>query len=283
MNWIDPSVDIFIPDDVPLETALKRTTHLAIGAHPDDLEVMAYPAIASCYRQPDRWFTGITVTDGAGSARGDTFAGMSELGLVAARREEQRNAARVGQYGLQIQLGLGSGVVKQASESVGLVDDLAEIIALCEPQEVYIHNPLDRHATHVALFLRCLEALRRQSGDWRPKCLLGVECWRDLDWLPTSRKVLLDASPHPHLAQALIGLYDSQIGAGKRYDRALLGRRAAHATFSESHAVDAHESVNLAIDLMPLLDDPELDPLAFSLSLIGAFSDEVTQLFEAHR
>lgn len=281
MKWQEAFVDLLVPDRVPLETAGARTTHLAIGAHPDDLEVFAYSAIAECYRHPDRWFTGVTVTDGAGSARGEAYADISEEELVAIRREEQREAARIGRYSLQVQFGLPSSTVKSASASEGLVEWLAELIAQCRPEEIIVHNPWDRHATHVALFLRCLEALRRQPDGWKPRRFLGGECWRDLDWLPEKRKVYLDVSAYPHLAQALIGLYDSQIGAGKRYDRALLGRRRAHATFSHSHDVDRFSDVSLAVDLMPLLDDPALDPGEFVAEVLREFAAEVSQAIEA--
>ena len=33
--------EAFVPDGAPLPAALARTTHLGIGAHPDDLEIMA--------------------------------------------------------------------------------------------------------------------------------------------------------------------------------------------------------------------------------------------------
>ena len=47
------SSDIFIPDDATIESALNRTTHLAIGAHSDDLEIMAYHGIVNCYGHGD--------------------------------------------------------------------------------------------------------------------------------------------------------------------------------------------------------------------------------------
>lgn len=281
MNWIDKQVDISIPDNVPLETALSRSTHLAIGAHADDLEIFAYPGIAECYRREDRWFTGITVTDGAGSPRGETYAGYSEEELVEIRKEEQREAARIGQYGLQIQLGLPSKTVRNRKKAAILRKDLTEIMKLCRPEVVYLHNPLDRHATHVAVFLHSLEALRSIPRSILPKQCYGCEGWRDLDWLPDSHKVYLDVSARPHLAQALIGLYDSQIAAGKRYDRAISGRREANATFSHSHSVDTYSAVNVALDLMPLVLDRKRDPHAFAQSLIREFSSEVSSQFEA--
>ena len=76
--------------------------------------------------------------------------------------------------------------------------------------------------------------------------------WRDLDWLTDARKVILDVSDREHLANALAGVFDSQIAGGKRYDRAVAGRRVANATFSDSHSVDQRTGAWYALDLTPL-------------------------------
>ena len=52
-------VDIFIPDSASLEKALERTTHLAIGAHADDLEIFAFHGILECYASSAKWFSGV--------------------------------------------------------------------------------------------------------------------------------------------------------------------------------------------------------------------------------
>ena len=48
----------------------------------------------------------------------------------------------------------------------------------------------------------------------------------------------MDVSGRDNLAAAMNGVFDSQIAGGKRYDLATIGRRAANATFFESHATD---------------------------------------------
>ena len=65
--------EAFVPDGTPLSTALARTTHLGVGAHPDDLEIMACHGILECHRRNDRWFSGVTMSNGAGSARVGAF------------------------------------------------------------------------------------------------------------------------------------------------------------------------------------------------------------------
>jgi len=59
--------------------------------------------------------------------------------------------------------------------------------------------------------------------------------WRDLDWLVDSDKAPFDVSEHENLQAALLGVFDSQIAGGKRYDLASMGRRRANATYFESH------------------------------------------------
>jgi len=70
--------------------------------------------------------------------------------------------------------------------------------------------------------------------------------------------VVLDFTPHENLQAALLGVFDSQVCGGKRYDLATLGRRRAHATYHESHGVDTAELLNFGMDLTPLVNDPSL-------------------------
>jgi hypothetical protein len=69
MTFTLPTSEIYVPDGTAPDAALARTTHLAIGAHQDDLEIMAADGVLQCFQQPDKWFTGVVVTDGAGSPR----------------------------------------------------------------------------------------------------------------------------------------------------------------------------------------------------------------------
>ena len=95
MNFSKTNADIFIPDNSDLNTALERTTHLAIGAHQDDLEVFAYHGISECFEHGDQWFTGITVTNGAGSARTGPFANYSNEEMMQTRIQEQRDLSLI--------------------------------------------------------------------------------------------------------------------------------------------------------------------------------------------
>ena len=51
-------------------------------------------------------------------------------------------------------------------------------------------------------------------------------------------KIKMDVSMRPNISMALIGVHDSQISGGKRYDLATRGRYQSNATYQESHNVD---------------------------------------------
>lgn len=276
MKFSRPDADVFLPSPEGLtpEAALARTTHLCVIAHQDDIEINAYPAVAECYGRPDRFFTGVVVTNGAGSPRTGTYAVFTDAQMQEARREEQRVASRLGQYNLQLQLGHPSADVKQSGHA-GVRADLSAIFSACQPAVVYLHQPTDKHDTHVAVLLRCLEALRSLPRAHRPRRVLGVEAWRGLDWLGDNEKVPLDCSEQPQLASELIRIFDSQISGGKRYDIAALGRRQANATFHTSHATDKYTSIAWAMDLTPLVADEKLDVADFALGAVERLRTDV--------
>ena len=74
MKFNQPKAQLYIPDGAPEAEALARTTHLAIGAHQDDLEIMAVDGIIEAFGHPDKWFTGVVMTNGAGSPRAGVYA-----------------------------------------------------------------------------------------------------------------------------------------------------------------------------------------------------------------
>jgi hypothetical protein len=148
------------------------------------------------------------------------------------------------------------------------------------PKVIYTHNLADKHDTHVAVALRVIAAIRQLPAEGRPEKLYGCEVWRDLDWLVDSAKVGFDTSEHESLQAALVGVFDSQIAGGKRYDLATMGRRKANATYFQSHGVDTALGVSYGMDLTPLVSDSSLDPAEFTLSFIQRFADDVTARFQ---
>jgi LmbE family N-acetylglucosaminyl deacetylase len=281
MKFSRPDADLYLPErsaGLTADAALARTTHLCVIAHQDDIEFNAYPAVAECYGSQDRFFTGVVMTNGAGSARTGRFAATTDEEMQAIRRQEQRSAAQIGGYNLQLQLAHSSRDVKQPGHA-GVRADLTAIFGGCRAalQTVYLHQPADKHDTHVACFLRCIEAIRVLPRERRPRRVLGVEGWRGLEWLVDADKVALDASPHPALANQLMEVFESQIAGGKRYDVAIRGRRAANATLHESHAVDQASAISWAMDLTPLVRDEMLSPLDFALKHVDRLRSDVAQ------
>lgn len=269
------SVDLFIPDRVSAPEAQARTSHLGIGAHQDDLEFMAFHGIATCYGQAGAWFSGITCTDGGGSARSGAFADFSDEAMRAVRAEEQRQAAEIGQYSFMAQLGLSSSSIQDPATRVELVDQLEQYLLCAQPEVLYTHNPADKHPSHVAVFCAVLEALRRVAPYSRPKKVYGCEVWRDLDWLEPEDKIALDVSAFPELAKKLNACFESQIAGGKDYGKAVVGRRYANATFYDSHAVDAVDQLWFAMDLTPLIEDDALGVKDFVEVRLARFKQSV--------
>lgn len=275
MKFTHSTADIFVPDQRPAAEALSRTTHLAIGAHQDDLEFMALHGILECYQRNDRWFTGVTVTDGRGSSRILDYAGYSDDQMQAVRKQEQRKAAFVGEYAAAIQLDFPSSAVKSA-QSRPVVDDLKLILSATRPTVLYTHNLADKHDTHIGVVMGVIEALRELPADQHPEKFYGCEVWRNLDWMVDEDKVLLDVSARENLSRSLMGIFDSQISGGKRYDLATIGRKRANATYLASHHSDNARLLEYVMDLSPLIRDPRLDPVDFVDSHLSRFKKDVS-------
>jgi LmbE family N-acetylglucosaminyl deacetylase len=275
MNLHNPSSEIFVPDGSPVDAALARTTHMSIAAHQDDIEIMAYHGILECFGKGDKHFTGVTLTSGGGSPRGDLYADYTDEEMQTVRRAEQKKAAVVGEYSAHIFLDYTSSAIKDRSNA-HVIDDLKTLVRVARPQVIYTHNLADKHDTHVAATLRTIRALRELPKEARPQRLYGCEVWRNLDWLNDEEKVVFDVEAHENLAVALVGVFDSQICGGKRYDLATMGRRRANATYFASHAVDESTSIIYGIDLTPLIENDALEVRAYMAGFIDRFAQEVS-------
>lgn len=274
MQFKSINTQLYIPDGTPEADAFARTTHLAIGAHQDDLEIMAMDGILACFQQPDKWFSGVIVTNGAGSSRTGPYADYTDEQMQQVRIEEQKKAAYVGGYAAQVLLGYPSSAVKDRANTAP-VEDILAVVKACQPQVVYTHNLADKHSTHVGVTLKVIAALRQLPAAERPQHVYGCEVWRDLDWMIDADKFAFDLSENESLQATLVGIFDSQISGGKRYDLATMGRRRAHATYHESHATDVTTGMNFAMDLTPLINDPSLDVIEYVQGFIQRFADDV--------
>jgi LmbE family N-acetylglucosaminyl deacetylase len=278
MQFHLPTAEVFVPDGLPVEQALQRTTHMAISAHQDDLEIMAAAPILACFQQADKWFTGVVITDGRGSPRDGLYAHTTDEEMRLVRIKEQRKAAIVGEYSALVLLDYPSKAVKDGANRQP-VDDLLAVLEVARPQFVFTHNLADKHDTHVGAALKVIAAIRRLPEDERPQKLYGCEVWRDLDWMEDSDKVAFSLSEHESLQAALLGVFDSQIAGGKRYDLATLGRRRANATYLQSHGVDEAAGMSFAMDLTPLIRNPQLEILPYVQEHVARFARDITDRF----
>jgi LmbE family N-acetylglucosaminyl deacetylase len=268
--------EVFVPDNQPVEQALARTTHLCFSAHQDDIEIMSAQPIIECFQQNDKWFTGVVVTDGRGSPRDSLYKDYTDDEMRLVRFKEQRKASIVGEYAAQIMLDLPSKIVKDSRRNEP-VDDFLTILRATKPKVVYTHNLADKHDTHVAVALRVIQALRKLDPAERPERCVGCEVWRALDWMVDSDKVMMDLTHHENLQFALLGVFDSQIAGGKRYDLASMGRRRANATYFESHGVDQTAGLSYGMDMTPLMNDANLEPSEFVGQFIQRFAKDVQE------
>ncbi len=275
MKFENDTAEFFVPDNISIKDALERTTHMGIGAHPDDLEIMAYHGILECFMNEKNWFLGVTVTNGAGSPRDDLYASYSDEDMRKVRRVEQKKAAVVGEYGGMVLLDYVSSSVKDP-ENHNVKKDLKRLISAARPSYIYTHNLADKHDTHVAVAIRVIQVLRELPHEEHPQRVYGCEVWRDLDWMVDEDKVVFDVGAHENLAAALASVFDSQICGGKRYDLATLGRRRANATYYESHGTDITSAMIYAIDLTPLIKEPRLDITEFTTKHINRFRQDVS-------
>ncbi len=275
MKLHNPAAEIYVPDALPVEQALARTTHMGIGAHQDDLELMMFHGILECYQRQDRWFTGVTVTDGRGSSRTNQYADYTDEQMREVRRQEQRKAAFVGEYAALAQLDYPSAKVKDPANRQ-VVDELKALLLAATPEVVYTHNPADKHDTHIAVVVPVIQALRELPKDKQPKAVYGLEAWRSLDWMMDQEKVVFDISSRENLFSALAGIFDSQISGGKRYDLGCLGHARGNATLFASHVGDKATLLEYAMDLTPLVKDPSLDLVEYVRGFIRRFEADVT-------
>ncbi len=276
MKLKNSGAEFFIPDNTPVEEALKRTTHMAISAHQDDIEFMAYDGILKCFGKEDNWFYAVVVTNGAGSPRSGLYADYTDEKMQAIRKVEQKKAAYVGEYGALSLLDYPSNAVK-AKDNRDIVEELKELIAAASPKVLYTHNLADKHDTHIGVVCKVISAIRELPEELRPEEVYGCEVWRNLDWVNDDEKISFDVSAHPNIGAALNEVFDSQITGGKRYDLAVAGRRLANATFSESHGVDTSTGVLFGMDLTPLVKDVTLDVNEYVQAYISRFGDNVAR------
>ena len=264
--------DFYIPDGSTLPEALERTSHLGIVAHQDDLELLAYDGILKCFGKKS--FFGVDVTNGVGCQKSGIYASLTDKEMQLHRKNEQIKAALIGEYSGVIFLDYSSEALKN-NRCNDPTEDIESILLNMNPSVVYTHNPMDKHDTHVAVALRVINALRNLPDHKKPQAAYGCEVWRDLDWVAENDKVIFDVSEYESLGISLLGVYESQILSGKRYDLAAIGRRRAHAAFGGLNHNNAQQMVIYGIDLTPLIWNKGITIENYLLGYIERFKCDV--------
>ncbi|OGS35134.1 MAG: GlcNAc-PI de-N-acetylase [Elusimicrobia bacterium RIFOXYC2_FULL_34_12] len=280
MKLINKGAEIFVPDKKSIFEAITRTTHLAIAAHPDDLEIMAYDGILKCYKDKKKWFCGIVVTNGSGSPKSGKYKKYSYKKFCNIRKKEQKNAAILGKYGSVIFLDYASYDVKD-TKNKNPTKDIQELLELAKADIIYTHNLADKHDTHVAVALRTIRATRKLPINIKPKNVYGCEIWGGLDWLCDDNKVIFDVSKNEVLAMKILSVFKSQTESGKKYDSATIGRRKANSTFLSFNKTDKVDSLIYAMDLTPLIKNKQLNIKEYILKYINKFKDNIMEKIES--
>jgi LmbE family N-acetylglucosaminyl deacetylase len=218
----------------------------------------------------------VVVTNGRGAPRAGLYQNFTDDQMWLVRNKEQKKAAVMGEFAAQILLDYPSSVVKDGSNE-SATQDVARLLKLARPEVIYTHNLADKHDTHVGVALKVVEAIRSLPEAERPRKLYGCEVWRDLDWMVDADKIAFDCSAHENLQVALVGVFDSQVSGGKRYDLATMGRRRAHATYHASHETDVTTGLAFAMDLTPLVEDATQDISGYLQAYINRFAHHVSQ------
>ncbi|MCP5119905.1 MAG: PIG-L family deacetylase, partial [bacterium] len=182
MNFSQPNAELWVPDGTEQNAALNRTTHMAIAAHQDDIEIMALDGILTGFGSSESGFTGVVVTNGSGSPRDGLYASYTDEQMQQVRRLEQKKAAYVGEYSAMALLDHPSSAVKDPAHP-GPKADIVALLTAAQPQVIYTHNLADKHDTHVGVTLRTIAAIRELPAGQRPRRVYGCEVWRDLDWM----------------------------------------------------------------------------------------------------
>ncbi len=273
MKFHNQNVDVFFPKNN--EKEVDSVDFLAIGAHQDDIEIMSFPPILEAYHS-DKRFAAVTCTDGAGSPSSGPYATFTREEMIECRKQEEKNAAKLGDYTFLIQLGYTSNEARSKEYNEFIVKDLEQIILKYRPKRIYTHNPFDKHKTHLSIFSATMKALHNILGHYAPMKVYGGECWRDLDWIPDGMKENVSIGNDITLLEILLGTYQSQVASGKRYDKAAVARLQANSTYADPYSLDKSNYVSCFLDLTEVaLNHVTLE--AYVEKFLKFFENEVSE------
>ncbi len=224
-----------------LGRALKNATDVAVGAHQDDVEIMAGPQLLKTAADPKRQWLSIIMTDGAASKSilNECSTELTPKQLTDMRQREQREAAQMAgapviqmKYPSAVVNGhMGEGKKREAGYALGTL-----FAAMPDVENVFGHNPLDKHPTHIAVFAAQTAALRAAKPE-KLKKVVGMEVWGGLTGLPEKMLEIFVVDQQEDLGrlEKIIQLFQSQIlGQGRNYAAGTVDRMIGHAAYVSS-------------------------------------------------
>lgn len=241
--------------ELPLERYREAKGNLlVISPHPDD-DVLGAGGTMALASERGQGVFAVYVTDGGGSPRKDLRITAEEM---AARREKEaltslKTIGAAGGFFLRHQsrdLAAGGGAEVR--------EDLAQILKLLKPAEVYLPAPYERHRTHQLCTGLALDALR-SAGDW-PFKAYGYSLWGSF-WGGKERFARDIGSVIRKKVEA-VSAHASQIEY-KNYHQGILGKNNQDAVFWESHEVQKASFVEIFLDLTELLGRRNLSVKTF--------------------
>ena len=165
---------------------------MAIGAHPDDLEIFMYGLLAAAASRRDSLHL-VVATDGA--------AGGSEPGLALAKQRAEEARAGLAELGEVQLLDLPDG---DLSSAPGAASTITSLIRKTKPDLIVTHAPEDYHPDHRALSRFVGDAAGFMCPVLFCDTLMGVgftpEYYVDITPYFDAKQVAImaHASQHPH-------------------------------------------------------------------------------------
>lgn len=269
-----------------LQAALARTTHVGVGAHQDDVEIMAGPMLL---KNKDSWMT-VIVTDGAASKSvlNGVATDLTPRQLTDMRQREQREAAReTGTPVIQLKYPsaavgghMGEGKREEAAFALGTL-----FAAMPRTQEVFGHNPIDKHATHLGVLAVQTAALRAAKPP-QLKNVYAMEVWGGLTGIPESQLSMFVVEDGKDLAaiNTLVGKYQSQIqGQGRDYAATTTARMVGHGGYvSNPHLSNPPVGMVIGLDITDFAKGESCDMGALAKELLERAAAIKTRLASKH-
>ena len=141
---------------------------LAIGAHPDDIEIFMYGFLAICKNRGDQIIMAIATDGAAGNV-------LSSKALKETRRKETLNGLK--KLGVPVFLDLPDGQLSFTSNAQSVIN---EFVKETNPNLIITHSSKDYHPDHRALCKLVTEAAGFKSPIIFSDTLMGVNFLPDI-------------------------------------------------------------------------------------------------------